>query len=632
MLSHEFVVGAAFDDLAVVEDHDDVGVLDGRESVGDDEDGASFHERIHAALDEGFGACIDGRGGFVEDHHWWIADGCAGDGEKLTLSLAESGAVAGEDGVVTLRQHTDEAVSVGELCCGDAFFIAGGWIAVADIFHDAAGEEVDILKNDAKGAAQIVLADFFDVDAIVEDGAVVDVVKPIDEVGDGGFSRSGRANEGNFLSRLGVEGDVVEDLLGWCVTKIDVLETNIAAQATVLSAAILHTLPGPDAGVALALCEGTVCVFCDIDKDDAAVVNLVGFIHERKNTRGTGERCDDGVELAGDLRHRHGKVAREREKAGDHADGHRTKTAETEIGDAADGHGCANEGDDDVLEIAEAVHDRHHGHSVAVGKIGGFFPGFVAALHFFLGFVLVAENLDDFFAVDDLFNVAIEGGERGLLLHKIRAGKTGDEAGDLDHTKNTEHHENGQPDANRQHGNENSDKCEKRAHSCGEGLAHHLAQGVNVVGVEAHDVAVFVAIEITDRQALHFGEHVVAHAFHGALRDERHDPAVSQRGDDAAGQKQTHAKDGVEQAAHVGISNADERPDVIVDERAQKKRACCRSDGADQHTDDDNCEQRFVGAKIIEQPFQGIFVEAFEGFARKHRAVSWAHSSNPPFC
>lgn len=254
-MSHEFVVGAAFDDLAVVEDHDDVGVLDGRESVGDDEDGASFHEGVHAALNEGFGAGIDGGGCFIQDHHGRIADGCAGDGEKLALSLAESGAVASEDGVVTLRQHTDEAVSVGELCCGDAFFIAGGWIAVADIFHDAAGEEVNILKNDAEGATQIVLADFFDVDAIVEDGAVVDVVKPIDQIGDGGFACPGGADESDFLSRLGVEGDVVEDLLGWCVAKIDVLETNIAAQATVLSAAILHTLPGPDAGVVIALCE-----------------------------------------------------------------------------------------------------------------------------------------------------------------------------------------------------------------------------------------------------------------------------------------------------------------------------------------------------------------------------------------
>lgn len=153
---------------------------------------------------------------------------------------------------------------------------------VADIFHDAAGEEVDILKNDAEGAAQIVLADFFDVDAIVEDGAVVDVVKPIDEIGDGGFACPGGANESDFLSRFGVEGDVVEDLLGWCVTKIDVLETNIAAQATVLSDAILHTLPGPDASVVIALGEGTVCVFCDIDKDNAAVVDLVRFIHERK--------------------------------------------------------------------------------------------------------------------------------------------------------------------------------------------------------------------------------------------------------------------------------------------------------------------------------------------------------------
>lgn len=248
-------MGAAFDDLAMVEDHDDVGVLDGRESVGDDEDGASFHERIHTALDEGFGAGINGRGCFVEDHHWRIADGCAGDGEKLTLSLAESSAVASEDGVVTLRQHTDEAVGVGELCCGDAFFIAGGWIAIADIFHDAASEEVDILKNDAKGAAQIVLADFFDVDAIVEDGAVVDVVKPVDQVGDGCFACPSGADESDFLSRFGIEGDVVEDLLGWCVAKIDVLETNIAAQATVPSAAILHTLPGPDAGVVIALCE-----------------------------------------------------------------------------------------------------------------------------------------------------------------------------------------------------------------------------------------------------------------------------------------------------------------------------------------------------------------------------------------
>ena len=74
----------------------------------------------------------------------------------------------------------------------------------------------------------------------------------------------------------------MEDLLGWCVTKIDVLETNIAAQATVLGDAILHTLPGPDTGVVIALCEGTIRIFCDIDEDDAAVVDLVGFIHERK--------------------------------------------------------------------------------------------------------------------------------------------------------------------------------------------------------------------------------------------------------------------------------------------------------------------------------------------------------------
>lgn len=53
-------------------------------------------------------------------HHGRIADGCAGDGEELALSLAESGAVASEDGVVSLRQHADEAVGIGEFCGGDA--------------------------------------------------------------------------------------------------------------------------------------------------------------------------------------------------------------------------------------------------------------------------------------------------------------------------------------------------------------------------------------------------------------------------------------------------------------------------------------------------------------------------------
>ena len=57
-----------------------------------------------------------------------------------------------------------------------------------------------------------------------------------------------------------------------------------------------------------------------------------------------------------------------------------------------------------------------------------------------------------------------------------------------------------------------------------EGLADGLAQGVGVVGVAAHDVAVFVGVEVADRQCLLVGEHVVADLLQRALFDGDDEP------------------------------------------------------------------------------------------------------------
>ena len=51
----ELVVGAAFDDLAVFEHHDGVGVTHGGKAVRDHESGAVFHQAFHAVLDVALG-------------------------------------------------------------------------------------------------------------------------------------------------------------------------------------------------------------------------------------------------------------------------------------------------------------------------------------------------------------------------------------------------------------------------------------------------------------------------------------------------------------------------------------------------------------------------------------------------
>jgi hypothetical protein len=75
----EFLVGALFDDLSLLEYADELGVADGGESVGDDEGGASFQEAVHVALDYAFGFAVQGAGRFVEDQDWGFAVERSGD-------------------------------------------------------------------------------------------------------------------------------------------------------------------------------------------------------------------------------------------------------------------------------------------------------------------------------------------------------------------------------------------------------------------------------------------------------------------------------------------------------------------------------------------------------------------------
>lgn len=59
LLGDEAVVAAALNDAAMVKHHDDIGVHDRGEPVGDDEHRAPLHELIHALLDNGLGMGVD---------------------------------------------------------------------------------------------------------------------------------------------------------------------------------------------------------------------------------------------------------------------------------------------------------------------------------------------------------------------------------------------------------------------------------------------------------------------------------------------------------------------------------------------------------------------------------------------
>src|SRR5439155_3816022 len=64
---NQLVVRALFDELAVLEDDDPIGVANGREPMRDDECGPAGEQRPQRLLDLPFGPDVDGRGRLVED-------------------------------------------------------------------------------------------------------------------------------------------------------------------------------------------------------------------------------------------------------------------------------------------------------------------------------------------------------------------------------------------------------------------------------------------------------------------------------------------------------------------------------------------------------------------------------------
>ena len=184
-------MAAALDDLAVFQHQNGVGVADGGEPVGDDKDRPAAHQAVQTPFDELFRAGVNRRGGLVQNQHRRFGNGGPRNGHQLPLALTQIGTVGDQHRVIALGHMGDEVVGVGDLRGADAVLVCGIQTAVTDILHDRSREQVGVLQNDAEGAPQVVLFDVPHVDAVIGDLSGLNVIKAVDQVGDGGLSRAG---------------------------------------------------------------------------------------------------------------------------------------------------------------------------------------------------------------------------------------------------------------------------------------------------------------------------------------------------------------------------------------------------------------------------------------------------------
>ena len=115
----------------------------------------------------------------------------------------------------------------------------------------------------------------------------------------------------------------------------------------------------------------------------------------------------------------------------------------------------------------------------------------------------MAEDLDDLLTGHHLLHEGFGFGQRDLLAQEVFGGVAGDIAGSKGHADDAGNDDQAQDHAVVHHDAEDGQQGDAGDQHLRQALADHLAQGVDVVGVIAHDVAVTVGIKVTDRQILH---------------------------------------------------------------------------------------------------------------------------------
>ena len=364
------------------------------------------------------------------------------------------------------------------------------------------------------------------------------------------------------------------------VAEVHPVKSDIAQQPGVGDGAVVvRMFPGPDVGALGVLLQCTVGLFPGIDQGDVALIGLGLFIHQVKNPLGAGHGHNDGIGLHADLADRLGGVFVEGKK-GD-------QSAQGQPGVAVQSQHRADDGTQHIADVAQVGVDGHGQVGEGVGLVGTVPQGVVELAELLDAFFLVAEDLDHLLAFHHLLNVGVDGAQVLLLAGKVEGGTPGNAGGDQQHDGDHGQGEQRQGNVQHQHAHKGGDDGHQGVDDLGNALADELAQGVHIVGVDRHDVAVGVGVEVTDGEGFHVLEQLHAEIAHGALADVDHDAVVAVGTQDAHRVEERDPQQGGGQRPVVGIGGTGQGCDVIVNEPLGEQHPLdgsqCRTQNADHH-------------------------------------------------
>ena len=427
----KLLVLPSLNNLSVFQNDNGVGIAHGGEPVGDDKYRPSLHQLIHTLFNQGLRPGIDAGGGFIQNQHRRVGHRRPGDGQQLPLALGKICPVPGDHSAVPLGQTPDEGIRIGDFGCPLDLLLGGVQLSETDIVGDGAGEKVRILEHDPQGAPQVVLLNLLHVYAVVDHLPSLDVVEAVDQVGDGGLSRAGGTHEGDLLSRLGVEADILQDHPAVVVAEGYPLKPHVASQGNQGS---LRQGPGPAAGL-LPAGNQPSRLLPDIYQSHPPIIHFLGLAHDLKDPLRPSQGRQQEIALHGELVDGHGCLAHENQVAGQ----------ASHVGEIVHGHDPSQHRHHRVIDVGYGHHRGHHGGGVALGSGSCLAQALVFLPEGRQILLLVVEDLDHLLAADHLLDVAVQVSQSLLLFGEIGLASLSAVADIQKHSQIAHHHQQGQP-------------------------------------------------------------------------------------------------------------------------------------------------------------------------------------------
>ena len=200
-------MGSSLNDSSMFQNHNTVRISYRRKSMCNDERRSSMHQAIHTVLHNLLCSGINGTGRFIQNQNRRICNRCPCDGRSADAAPGSScHRLLSATVSYPFGSLRDKSICIGQFCCRERLLHPLHPAFHNRIFSFTVPVNKWVSCNTIpRERRRSGLLDLVNIDSVIADLSVLNIIKSVDQIGNGRLSGSGGSHKGNLLPRLCIQ-------------------------------------------------------------------------------------------------------------------------------------------------------------------------------------------------------------------------------------------------------------------------------------------------------------------------------------------------------------------------------------------------------------------------------------------